>query len=161
MKIVSNASPLIFLAKIGELDLLDKYEIKIPRQVYEEIHKGAEIGKEDTQKIESLIERKIIKIEDTAIDKGIDKQNLGKGEKAAISLAINKEINIVLIDERKARRIAKFYKLKPRGTIGILIEALKNKEIDKQEFKELLRKLVKERYRINEILILEILNKTE
>ncbi len=159
MKIVSNASPLIFLAKIEKIELLDKYEIKIPQQVYEEINKGTKIGKEDAQKIESLINGKIIKVEETTIDKEIEKQNMGKGEKAVISLAINQKINIVLLDERKARRIAKFYKLKPKGTIGILIEAWKTAQISKQELKDSIQKLVKEGYRINETLLLEILNK--
>ncbi len=159
MKIVSNASPLIFLAKIEKIELLEKYEIKIPKQVYEEINKGAKIGKEDVQKIESLINGKIIKVEETIINTEIEKQNIGKGEKAVISLAIKDKTNIVLLDERKARRIAKFYKLKPKGTIGILISAWKTAQISKKELKELIQKLVKEGYRINETLLLEILNK--
>lgn len=161
MKLVSNASPLIFLAKIGKLELLDNYELIIPKQVYEEINKGAKIGREDAQRIENLIEKKIIKVEESYINNEIEKQNLGNGEKAAISLAINEKINTILLDERKARRIAKFYKLKPKGTIGILIEAWNNNEISKQELKELIQKLLKEGYRINETLILDILNKIE
>lgn len=158
MKIASNASPLIFLAKIEKLGLLDKYEIIIPKQVYEEISKGEEIGKEDAQKIKTLIEKDIIKIEEVEINKEIEKQNLGEGEKAAISLAINKKIGIVLLDERKARRIAKFYNLKPKGTIGILTDAYKNSKITKKELMESIKKLIDEGYRINEGLILKILN---
>lgn len=158
MKIVSNASPLIFLAKIGKLELLGNYEVIIPKQVYEEINKGTKTGREDAQKIKSLVEKSIIKAEEIGIDNEIEKQNLGKGEKAVISLAINKKIDVILLDERKARRIAKFYKLKPKGTIGILIEACNNNRISKQELKESLQKLLKEGYRINETLLLEILS---
>lgn len=157
MKIASNASPLIFLAKIEKLNLLEKYEIIVPKQVYDEIIKGANIGKEDAHKIESLIEKGIIKLEETKINQEIEKYNIGLGEKAAISLAIDKKIKIILLDERKARRIAKFYKLKPKGTLGVLIEAFNNNRISKKELKELIQKLVKEGYRISEELILDLL----
>ena len=161
MKIISNASPLIFLAKIGKLDLLENYEIIIPKQVHEEIIKGKKIGRDDSYKIESLIEKNKIKVDGTKINKEIDKLNLGEGEKATISLGIKKKVNIILLDERKARRVAKFYKLKyklkPRGTIGILLEAHKNKKISKEEIKELLQKLIKEGYRISEELIIGLL----
>ena len=157
MKIISNTSPLIFLAKIGKLDLLKEHEIIIPKQVYEEIIKGSKVGKEDAHKIINLVEKNIIRIEETKIIKELEKQNIGKGEKAAISLAINNKINLILLDEKKARRIAKFYKLKARGTLGILIEAYKNKKINKKEFKESIRKLIKEGYRIREELLFELL----
>ena len=157
MESVSNASPLIFLAKIEKLDLLNIHEIIIPKQVYEEISKGAEAGKEDGQKIQALVEKNIFKIEEAEINKEIEKHSIGIGEKATISLAINKKIDTVLLDERKARRVAKFYKLKPRGTIGILLEAHKTKKISKEEIEELLQKLIKEGYRISEELIIGLL----
>lgn len=157
MKIISNTSPLIFLAKIDRLDLLADYELIIPKQVYEEIGKGTETCKEDAQKIKTLVERKIIRIEETNINSELEKLNLGNGEKAAISLAIDKKISNVLLDEKKSRSIARFYKLKPKGTIGLLVDAYKNNKIDKKEFTELIQKLVKEGYRISEALIIEIL----
>ena len=157
MKIVSNASPLIFLAKLGMLYLLENYEIIIPKQVYSEIKEGEKSGREDSHKIESLIKNDKIKVEDIEIITELEKQNLGEGEKAAISLAIGKKINLILLDERKARRVAKFYNLHPKGTIGILAEALKKNKITKKEFKELIQKLIKEGYRISEELIIDLL----
>ena len=82
---------------------------------------------------------------------------MGEGEKAAISLAIDKKINLILLDERKARRVAKFYDLHPKGTIGILAEALKKNKRTKKEFKELIQKLIEEGYRISEELIIALL----
>lgn len=157
MKIVSNASPLIFLAKIGKLDLLEDYEVIIAGQVHEEILQGGLSGREDSYKIESLVKSNKIKVEETSINKELDKQGLGAGEKAAISLSLTKKINLILLDERKARRIAQFYKLNPRGTIGILTEALKKNKISKKEFKELIQKLIKEGYRISEEILMELL----
>lgn len=157
MKVVSNASPLIFLAKIGKLDLLNRYEVTIPQQVYEEVIKGLE-SRDDAQKIKSLIEKNIIKVEETEISKEVEQHNLGKGEKAAISLAISKKIVHILLDEKKARRAARFNNLEPLGTIGILIEAQKNNEINKKELGELVKKLIENKYRINESLIIKFLN---
>ena len=155
MKIVSNASPLIFLAKIGRLNLLNDYEIIMPKQVYEEINKGAE-AKEDAQKIKTLVDKSIIKVEEINIIDEIEQHSLGKGEKAAINLAISRKIDIILLDERKARRIAKFYKLKPKGTIGILIDAWRTNKITKEELKESIKKLIENGYRISEELIIKI-----
>ena len=146
MKIISNASPLIFLAKIGKLDLLENYEIIIPEQVHKEIIK------------ENLIIKNLITVKETEIIKEIEKQNLGEGEKAAISLGIQEKIKLILLDERKARSMARFYKLKPRGTIGILIEAYKNKKISKEGLKESIQKLIKEGYRISEDIIINLYN---
>lgn len=160
MEIVSNASPLIFLAKIERMDLLNGYEVTIPKQVYEEINKGIE-SKDDAQKIKTLVERSIIKVEEIEIIKELEQHNLGKGEKAAISLAINKKVGLVLLDERKARRTAKFHNLKPIGTICILIEAWKNNKLNKKELKELIKKLIGKGYRINEALIISLLNEIE
>ncbi|MBI3026716.1 hypothetical protein HYY70_01250 [Candidatus Woesearchaeota archaeon] len=160
MKIVSNASPIIFLAKIEKLDLLNKDEIILPKQAYGEINKGSET-KEDAQKIKILVEKNIIKLEEAEINEELEKQNLGIGEKAAISLAINKKTENILLDERKARRVARFYNLKPKGTIGILINAWDNNQMTKKELNESIRKLVEEGYRINEKLILKLLNDIE
>jgi uncharacterized protein len=123
MKIVSNASPLIFLAKIGMLELLNDYEVIIPKQVRLEIKKGQKTGKEDSYKIENMIEADKIKVNEIGIIKELKQINIGEGEKAAIGLAVDKKIKIIFLDERKARRTAKFFNLHPRGTIGILREA--------------------------------------
>lgn len=161
IKIVSNASPLIFLAKIGRLDLLEGYEIIIPKQVYTEINIGEKTGREDIYKIENLVKIGIIKVDEIEINEELEKQNLGIGEKAAISLGIAKNISLILLDERKARRVAKFYNLYPKGAIGILAEALKKNKITKKEFKELIQKLIKEGYRISEELIMDLLKEME
>ena len=161
MRLISNASPLIFLAKIDKLELLEGYEVIIAKQVYEEILKGGETGREDAHKIENLIKNNRIKVEETSINNELEKQNLGEGEKAAISLGIKKKIKLILLDERKARRVAKFYNLTPRGTIGVLSEALNKNKISKKEFKELIQKLIKEGFRISEELIMELLREIQ
>ena len=60
MKIVANASPLIFLAKIHKLELLIELfeEVIIPMQVFAEVvTKGKEKGMDDAFLIENLVLR--------------------------------------------------------------------------------------------------------
>ena len=48
---------------------------------------------------------------------------LDKGESAAIALALEKNMNFILIDERKGKHIAQRYGIESTGTLGILIKA--------------------------------------
>ncbi len=50
-KVVCNASPLIFLAKIRKLELLGRYRLYIPSHVKVEIVKGFNRSKQDAQLI--------------------------------------------------------------------------------------------------------------
>ena len=79
---ISNSSPLIFLSKIGELDILRKLfvKIKIPSSVKEEVLIEDKIGGEF---IKEAIEEGWIKIEDP---KKTLELSLGKGENSVISL---------------------------------------------------------------------------
>ena len=45
------------------------------------------------------------------------------GEAAAIVLALENNINLILIDDARARKVAIHNNLKPIGTLGILIKA--------------------------------------
>jgi|SRR3989338_7000522 len=158
--VVCNASPLIFLAKIGRLDLLDIYHLHIPSQVEVEILKGIKRKKEDARLIvEYLKKRKIFSIK-TAIIKDLP-DSLGSGEKAVISLAVKEKIERVLIDEAKARTVARFNGLKPKGTLGILWDSYKIGKIDGKTVKALSLELIEKGYRIKEELFIEFLKKAK
>ena len=111
---VSNTSPLIFLSHIDRLDILCSLaQIWIPKAVLEEItdQKTASNVKKayDSGKI-------LVKSVGKMIDAKID-----MGEKAAISLAIETQPERILLDDDKARRIARRYSLNPLGTLGLLL----------------------------------------
>lgn len=159
MKIASNASPLIFLAKIRKLSLLEGYNVSIAEEVLHEIKKGRE-SSADADIILSLIESKKIAVKNVQILQQLDKYNIGKGEKSAISLAF-RENSLLLIDEKRARSIARLFGLKIRGALGVIAEAFDNKQINKHEAREIVRELIKAGYRIDESLLLEILKRFE
>jgi len=121
-KAVCNASPLIFLAKIQNLEFLGTYELFIPSQVEKEILRGLKSKKKDATQIIEYLKSNDIKPVNIKPLKDLP-QFLGPGEKAVISLAVREDIKRVFIDEAKARIVARFKGLNPKGTLGIIWDA--------------------------------------
>lgn len=135
--VVCNASPLIFLAKIDQLKLFDSYALRIPSQVESEILKGLKRRKEDAKRIIKYLKYKNLSPIKTTILKNLP-DFLGDGEKAVISLAVREKIEKVFIDEEKARTVARFKGLLPKGTLGILWDSYKMSNIDKESLGSLI-----------------------
>ena len=98
MRVVSNSTPLIFLAKIGKLDLLEKIfdSVQIPNEVYlEVVVEGKEKGYSDAFLVGNLIEKRVISKNDVQI-KALKGMPLGKGELGAIELALKLGIKDIL-----------------------------------------------------------------
>jgi len=157
-KVVCNASPLIFLAKIQKLRLLDNYEVYIPSQVGAEIVRGLKSKKEDAKQIIEYLKNSNIKPVTIKPLKDLP-DFLGPGEKAVISLAIRENIKRVFIDEAKARIVARFKGLKPKGTLGILWDAFKAGRIDRETAELLSLDLVQKGYRVKEEVFIEFLKR--
>jgi uncharacterized protein len=151
--IVSNTSPLILLANIGKLDLIKKIynDVIVPKYVYAECIRDK---KPYSKELDSFLHGKIQEIKDK---KGMENLMLviDKGEAAASQLALEKGIKKILIDDLKGRNIAIYNGLHVIGTIGFLIKAKKEENIE--EIKPLLEKLEKAGMRISETLKLEAL----
>lgn len=159
MKIIINSSPLIFLSKIGKLYLLKELfdEILIPSSVFNEtVTRGKEKMLEDALMIENFINENKIQVKDADI-RWLEDVPLGAGEKAVISLARKEGIENVLIDESKARTIAKLFKLKPRGTLWVLALANSRDIISHHELKESVLRIIEKGYRIKEDILARFL----
>lgn len=149
--IVSNASPLIYLAKVEELSLLHELyqKIHIPQEVKAEtVDRGKELGESDALIIEQAIENGWIQTHDVE-NKKVPFE-LEEGEIAALSLAKKLEVKEVLIDEAPARKAARTMDLKPRGTVYVLLHALQKEKITLDEFLKTLDHLVEEGFRLKE-----------
>jgi predicted nucleic acid-binding protein len=157
-RIVCNASPLIFLAKIDKLFLLDAYELHIPAQVATEILKGAKRKKTDAATINDYLRRRNITPEKVSLLKDLP-HSLGSGERSVISLAIKEKIKRVLIDEAKARTIARFKGLLPKGTLGVLWDAYKSGAINRDAIESLTFDLIQNGYRVKEDVMVAFLKK--
>lgn len=122
MKVVSDASPLIALARIGHFDLLPKLYgiIVIPTEVYNEVViAGAGLpGAKQTAGANWI---QISAVRDAAALKmAVEKTGLGAGEVSAVILAQELSADLLLVDEWKARRFALAEGLSVKGCIGIL-----------------------------------------
>ena len=120
--VVCNAGPLIALAMADCLPLLERLyrRVLVPTEVFHEIV-GAGAGRIGAQEVEaaSWLER----LPPSVIDPFLA-QELGSGEAAVITAAHRLKARAVLIDERRARRIAEHvYHLQVRGSAGILVAA--------------------------------------
>jgi predicted nucleic acid-binding protein len=130
-KVFSNTTPLIALASIGKLELLPTLfkEITIAEAVKDEIDTGGEVDVPSPDTIEWVkIKKNVTDIKEKLL------LDLDEGEKQSILIAIDTENgeceNLLLIDERKGRKIATSLGVKIKGTLGILAEAKRRGLID-------------------------------
>lgn len=158
--IASNATPLIYLSKVGKLELLKRVfgEVYIPEEVKREaVDRGKELKRRDALLIEKAIEDgwlRVSKAEPVKIPIELD-----AGETAAISLAKKLGGQEVLIDEVSARTAARLLGLEPRGTIFVLLKTMEKGGMDMDEFLETLNELVKHGFRLREEVYLEAIRK--
>ncbi len=154
-EVVSNSSPLIHLAKIGHLNLLHEFfgVIAIPKAVYNE----CVIENEEYEEIP------IIRRADWLHSHSVSNQNLvrllfselDKGESEAIALALERNADLLLLDDAEARQTARLYGLKIVGTLGILLRAKKENRL--KSLREAIEQLLLTGFRIDRRLIKKIL----
>jgi predicted nucleic acid-binding protein len=117
--VVSNTGPLIALATIGQLDLLRKLfgEILIPPAV------RAEILDENTVNAVAAADWIMVRPAQDEIAVQLLRGELDAGESEAIVLARELNADLLLIDDRSARRRATAIELSTIGTLGALLLA--------------------------------------
>ena len=127
MKAVINTTPLISLAVINKISLLDELfdNVYIPMAVFKEATRK---GKKNTATIESWGKNRTVDIKDMQAKSAFE-LTLGEGEAEVIVLAQEVGADLVIIDEDKARKVAKRSGLYVTGTIGLLLDAKKRGKI--------------------------------
>ncbi|MCX7841299.1 MAG: DUF3368 domain-containing protein, partial [Anaerolineae bacterium] len=123
MTIVSNASPLINLARIGKLDLLYQLygELIIPQAVWQEVVLDG-VGQPGAEQVKTSDWIKVRSIKDERLAQAL-RYELGAGEAEAIVLAIEAQAELLLMDERLGREMARHLGVRYIGLIGVLCEA--------------------------------------
>ena len=134
--IISDTSCFIVLQNIGELDLL--------RRVYGEVLTTDIVAEEFGEDLPEWVklESPKDKIKQTLLELQVD-----KGEASAIALALETQNATVILDDRKARKVAERLALEVTGTLGVIIKA-KNKNII-SSIKPLLEKLSETNFRLS------------
>ncbi|MBK6647367.1 MAG: DUF3368 domain-containing protein [Anaerolineales bacterium] len=125
MLVVSNTSPIMNLAVLGLLDLLRQQfrEVIVPDAVIEELRLDTDFP--GTENIRRAISEGWLheeKVENQQVVLAL-RRELDNGEAEAIALALQLKANLILMDERDGRSLAKSMGLTPIGVLGILIRA--------------------------------------
>lgn len=126
---VSNSTPLIHLAKIGQLQLLQDFygRVIIPQSVYAEcVTEGK--AYDDAKLIAQADWLDIMRAEDQNLITLLNSE-LDRGESEAITLALEQQSDLLLLDDTDGRVKARLYGIKHTGTIGILLKARLNNKI--------------------------------
>jgi len=137
--IVADTSPLLNLALIDRLDLLsDQFEtIHAPEQVWDELTAGDEgLPKLRALRDNNLLE--VVAVEPTDLFTEIARQ-LDRGETAAITYAIENDADLVLLDERDGREVARRHGLVVTGVVGILLRGARAGTVNLQSELDALR----------------------
>ncbi len=131
MPVVSNTSPILNLAIINQLILLQQQfgEILIPSAVLDELKISEE--RPGSQAIREAISAGWIQSREVTNEplSQLLKQTLDKGESEAIALAIEVNADWTLLDEREGRKVAKSLGLKVTGILGVLLRAKQSGEL--------------------------------
>ncbi|MBC8488691.1 MAG: DUF3368 domain-containing protein [Bacteroidetes bacterium] len=147
-KYISDTSCIILFDKIGELDLLQR--------TYGVITTTPEVIEEYGKPVPDWIEIK------TVINKNKQKEFekiVDWGEASAIALALELKKSILIIDDKRGRKLANKLNIKMTGTLGTLLKAKQRGVI--QSVRQLLEKLKQIDYWISEDIANGILKKAK
>lgn len=121
--VVCNTSPLFYLHRIGQIDLLRRLygTTIVPRSVLEELLNARTVG-EETPDVASL---EWVQVRDVSVPTEIGSiVDLGKGEASVIAVGLEeRESALLILDDRLGREIAGQHGLRISGTAGVLLKS--------------------------------------
>lgn len=122
-KVIVNSTPLIALCHVNQLNILRQLygEITIPKAVYDEISvKEESVCKKSVDEALGWIHIQEIQ---NQMAKTMFKSQLHDGEVEVMILAMEQQASVVVIDDRNAKKYAKYLDLPVTGTLGVLMKA--------------------------------------
>ena len=138
MTVVSDTSPISYLVLIGREEVIGELygEVLVPEAVHRElVHpRGPEVVRERTSNSPSWMKVEAAESDAGSLRRGEEQegslQDLDPGEREAILLAVRKEADLLLIDERAGRAVARKRGITVTGTIGVLGAAAQTGLVD-------------------------------
>jgi predicted nucleic acid-binding protein len=119
--VVSDASPLITLAAVGQLDLLQALygEVLIPSAVWDEV---VQDGRPGVQDVLSATWVRVVAVAQDSYLLALQ-SDLDDGEAEALALAAEVKADVVILDERRGREVALWMGFRVIGVAGVLAQA--------------------------------------
>jgi predicted nucleic acid-binding protein len=123
LPLASDTSPLLYLGRIGQLELLPRLfaRVYVPEQVMLELDTGR-LLRGDTPDPRSFPWVQVVAVPPELIAT-LPPNTLGLGERATLAYAVQAGQMRVAVDDRQARRLARRLQLPVVGLIGILLRA--------------------------------------
>ena len=155
-EVVADTSPLIALARTGELDLLRRLygRVALPPAVQAELAIGSD--RPGARALEAALAAGWLSVQavsDRAPGPDLSLL-LGPGEAEAIVLAEERQARLLLIDDLRGRRIARRRGIPVAGVAGVLLAAKSRGEI--AAVGPILRRLSEAGYRLSPRLVAEV-----
>lgn len=128
--IATNTSPIIaIVAATGDLTLFQKLNLRtiVPYEVAQEIRSGGR----DRLGTQAFNQATWLEVQSQPLDIAPYLLNtLDRGEASVIQTALNLQIETVCIDEKAGRRVARLSQLQLTGSLGLLLKAKQNGQLD-------------------------------
>lgn len=141
MRAAIDASPLIYLTKIGRLDALDAYdEILVPPEVVSEIERGLAAGHPEALEVRRLIEKGRLRVRKAGRPR--TEWNLDRGEAAVLALARRAKVDEVITDDRAAIGVGRYLGLRPVSVPFLLLRECRAGRMSQKDFEAALRRLL-------------------
>jgi predicted nucleic acid-binding protein len=134
--IVSDSSPIVAFIQKNEFRLLNALfsTIHLPFTVHAELVEGSGVDMVQVQEIEEAVTAGWIVVEPLLEESRMTNFHLGKGETEAITVCLAEPgPHLLLIDERKGRRVAKDHGIDILGTLGIIKLAITRNLLDESK----------------------------
>lgn len=154
---MADTGPLIALARIGRLDLLQRLygRVAVPPAVESELAIGSD--RPGAKVLEGALDAGWLRVD--AILDGLGLQDLlmllGRGEAEAIALAEQRQARLLIIDDARGRRIARSRGVPVAGVAGVLLVAKGRQEVE--AVAPILRTLSDAGYRLAPLLVEKVL----
>lgn len=123
MTVISDASPIVNLARIEALQLLPNLynTVVLPEAVWQEVVIEGE-GKPGANRVRTAAWCTKQAVDNRELVRALH-QDLDAGEAEALALAVETNESVLLMDERHGRETAEHFNIPRVGLIGVLLEA--------------------------------------
>ena len=157
MIVVADASPLIFLAKIRRLNLIPAAlgpDIRLPQTVSEEVLAPGTNPAEADLLADFLATCRVEAVPNTRRFASA----MSQADNEALTLAVRSRADFLLCDDKITRLMAEAEGVRPLGTLGLLLRAMRRKRITPAETHKAVDTLVRSHgFRIGTELYLAVL----
>jgi len=155
MIVISDTTPIISLIKIQKLDLLQKLfgEILIPEAVFRELTTN-NLFCDESEIVKKCEFLKVVSVQNKKSLEVLQKiTGLDDGESESIIIVDEQKSDLLIMDERKGRKVAEKMGITLTGTVGVLLQAYNENMISADYVKLCLQSLREQNIRISESLV--------